>query len=86
MNNLKRGRLIKIGMKIRVPGGSPDSSSAREVAKNKVHVVKRGENLSDIASKYNVSLSDIKTKNKIRNPSSIVVGARLVIPPTESNQ
>jgi Soluble lytic murein transglycosylase and related regulatory proteins (some contain LysM/invasin domains) len=79
LNNLKRGRLIKIGMKIRVPGG-PDSTSVREVAKNKVHVVKRGENLSDIATKYNVSLSDIKAKNKIRNPSSIIVGARIVIP------
>ncbi|MNS97132.1 putative peptidoglycan endopeptidase LytE precursor [compost metagenome] len=86
MNNIKRGRLIKIGMKIRVPGGSPDSSSAREVAKNKVHVVKRGENLSDIASKYNVSLSDIKSKNKIRNPSSILIGARIVIPPSDSAQ
>ncbi|MNJ98401.1 Membrane-bound lytic murein transglycosylase D precursor [compost metagenome] len=78
LNNIKRGRLIKVGMKLRV---APDTSSSREVAKNnKVHVVRRGENLSTIAAKYNVTLTDIKQKNKIRNPSSLMVGARIVIP------
>ncbi|WP_374029874.1 LysM peptidoglycan-binding domain-containing protein [Bdellovibrio bacteriovorus] len=78
MNNIKRGRTLKVGMKLLVP--TPDSSSAREIAKAKVHVVRRGENLSVIAAKYNVSMSDIKQKNRIRNPASLVVGARLVIP------
>ncbi len=78
LNSMKRGRTLKVGMKIRVP--SPDSSSVREVAKTKVHVVKRGENLSAIAAKYNVSMTDIKEKNKIRNPASLVVGSRIVIP------
>lgn len=86
LNSIKRGRTLKVGMKLRVP--SPDSTSVREVAtrdvaKARVHVVKRGENLSVIAAKYNVSMTDIKEKNKIRNPSSLVVGTRIVIP-TES--
>ncbi|WP_374078686.1 LysM peptidoglycan-binding domain-containing protein [Bdellovibrio bacteriovorus] len=83
LNSIKRGRTLKVGMKLRVP--TPDSSSVREVAKAKVHVVKRGENLSVIAAKYNVSMTDIKEKNKIRNPASLVVGARIVIP-TEAAQ
>ncbi len=92
MNNIKRGRTLKVGMKLKVP--TPGSSSAREVAtevaqskktKSKVHVVRRGENLSVIAAKYNVAVSDIKEKNKIRNPASLVVGARIVIP-SEVNQ
>jgi membrane-bound lytic murein transglycosylase D len=79
LNKIRRGRMIKVGMKLKVPG--PDtSSSAREVVKNKVHVVRRGENLSAIAAKYNVEIGDIKSRNKIRNPSSLLVGARLVIP------
>lgn len=79
INSIKRGRILKVGMKLRVP--APDnSSSAREVAKAKVHVVKRGENLSVIAAKYKVSMTDIKERNKIRNPASLVVGARIVIP------
>lgn len=87
MNNIRRGRTLKVGMKLKVP--TPGSSSAREVAtevaqskktKSKVHVVRRGENLSVIAAKYNVAVSDIKERNKIRNPASLVVGARIVIP------
>lgn len=78
LNSIKRGKTLKVGMKIRVP--APDSSSAREIAKAKVHVVKRGENLSVIAAKYNVSMTDIKEKNKIRNPASLMVGSRIVIP------
>ncbi|UOF02734.1 LysM peptidoglycan-binding domain-containing protein [Bdellovibrio reynosensis] len=84
LNAIKRGRTLKVGMKIKIP--SPDNnSSAREVSKSKVHVVRRGENLSEIAAKYKVSLSDIKQKNKIRNPASLVVGSRITIP-TEMNQ
>ncbi|ASD64426.1 LysM peptidoglycan-binding domain-containing protein [Bdellovibrio bacteriovorus] len=87
MNNIKRGRTLKVGMKLKVP--TPGSSSAREVAtevaqskktKSKVHVVRRGENLSVIAAKYNVAVSDLTERNKIRNPASLVVGARIVIP------
>lgn len=84
MNNIKRGKLLKVGMKLIVP--SSDSSSAREVVKAKVHVVKRGENLSEIAAKYNVSMSDIKVKNKIRNPAALIVGARILIPAAEATE
>lgn len=87
LNKLSRGRLLKIGMKIKVPTTlDADSSSIPDVAKAKVHVVKKGENLSVIAAKYNVSMNDIKEKNKIRNPASLVVGARILIPPVEANQ
>ncbi|KYG64563.1 LysM peptidoglycan-binding domain-containing protein [Bdellovibrio bacteriovorus] len=90
LNQIKRGRTLKVGMKLRVP--TPDSSSARETtksvakAKSKVHVVRRGENLVGIAERYNVSMTDIKEKNKIRNPSSLMVGARILIPVAEANQ
>ncbi|MFS4460815.1 LysM peptidoglycan-binding domain-containing protein [Bdellovibrio sp. HCB2-146] len=86
LNNIRRKSTLKVGMKLRLPGGSDTSSSAREIVKNKVHVVRRGENLSQIAARYNVAVGDIKSKNKIRNPSSLIVGARLVIPPNESSQ
>lgn len=83
-NNIKRKTKLKLGMKLKIPGAG-DSSSAREVARNKVHVVKKGDNLTDIAAKYNVSLNQLKQKNKIRNPASLIVGARLVIPAAEAN-
>ena len=73
--------MLKVGMKLKLP--STDNSAAK---KAKVHVVRRGENLSLIAAKYNVSMSDIKVKNKIRNPSSIAIGERILIPSEESHQ
>lgn len=84
LNNIKRRSKLKLGMKLKLPSSTPDSSSAREVAKNKVHVVKKGENLTDIASKYNVTLSKLQARNKIRNPSALLVGARIRIPASET--
>ncbi|MGZ3769815.1 MAG: LysM peptidoglycan-binding domain-containing protein [Bdellovibrio sp.] len=87
LNKIRRGRMLKVGMKLKVPSAEGDSSAIREMAnKSKVHVVKRGEKLSEIAAKYNVSMNDIREKNKIRNPSSLVVGARILIPAAEANQ
>ena len=45
-----------------------------------VHVVQRGENLSDIALKYNLSAARIIEVNGITDTSGIVVGQRLLIP------
>lgn len=84
LNKIKRGRILKVGMKLKLP--TPDSSSVREDVQKKFHVVKRGENLSEIAAKYNVSMNDIKEKNKIRNPSSLMVGARILIPSAEARE
>ena len=45
-----------------------------------VHVVQRGEGLSDIALKYNLSAAQIIEANGITDTSSIAVGQRLLIP------
>lgn len=45
-----------------------------------VHVVQRGENLSDIALKYNLSAAQIIEANGITDTSGIAVGQRLLIP------
>ncbi|MCB9793453.1 MAG: LysM peptidoglycan-binding domain-containing protein [Alphaproteobacteria bacterium] len=44
------------------------------------HVVAKGESLGKIASTYGVSVSDIATVNRIRDPNRIYVGMELVIP------
>ena len=98
LNNMKRKSVLRIGMKIKIPGGTSSAvakNSRQLVVKGKsvktvgakkgkvsktVHVVRRGENLSRIAAKYNVAVSDLKEKNNIRNPASLHVGARIVIP------
>jgi membrane-bound lytic murein transglycosylase D len=44
---------------------SNDSSSV--VTRTKYHKVRRGDNLSEIADRYNVAISDIKRWNKLKN-------------------
>lgn len=116
LNSIRRGRVLKVGAKIRLPAdvsdnkdetttkksqNSQDSTQKKinkgrrqiAVAKNMVvkaktkkqpkktyHIVRRGENLEKIANKYDINLSDIKSKNKIRNSSKILVGQRILIP------
>lgn len=91
INNIRRGRSLKIGIKIKLPDLVQDKTtdelkvnknydSGRHSLKPRYHVVKRGENLRYIAEKYKVDLTDLKSKNNIRNPSKILIGHRLAIP------
>jgi membrane-bound lytic murein transglycosylase D len=52
----------------------------RKKIMRKVHVVKRGENLSHIAKKYNISMQSLKEKNQLKAGSVLVAGSRLFIP------
>lgn len=58
------------------------SSMTKRVSSSdsKIHVVRRGENLSTIAQKYQISVHKIALANSLRNRSKIFVGAELVIP------
>lgn len=88
LNNLKRGKKLKLGMKIKLPlsvqAGGPSARTA--VAKNRFHIVQKGEKLTDIAARYNVMTSALQEKNKIRNPAGLAVGAKLLIPAADATQ
>ena len=43
------------------------TTESRLVSKTKFHKVRRGDNLSEIANRYNVSMSEIKKWNKLKN-------------------
>jgi membrane-bound lytic murein transglycosylase D len=117
LNSIRRGRILKVGAKIKLPENgngvdgkegqnksqnSLDSSQkkvsksqrnvagnvapkskakvAAKTAKKQYHIVRRGENLEKIADKYDIGMSEIKSKNKLKNSSRILVGQRLMIP------
>lgn len=48
-----------------------------------VYFIKKGDSLSEIAQKFNVSLSELVEYNRIKNPHLISVGLELKIPPEE---
>ena len=59
---------------------TPSIALADPSTPNRVHIVRRGENLSTIAARYGTTVSAIVRQNGIRNPNRIYVGQRLVIP------
>jgi membrane-bound lytic murein transglycosylase D len=87
LNRLRKGRLIRVGLKLRLPGEimpeketTERKDSSKRSVRKKYHVVKRGESLLQIAQRYQVPLSAIKNKNGIRNGSKILAGERILIP------
>ncbi|MCO6147613.1 lytic transglycosylase domain-containing protein [Flavobacterium sp. NRK1] len=57
---------------------SSTSSSGRTKTTTKFHTIKRGDNLSEIAERYNVSITDLRKWNKIRG-NNIIAGHKLKI-------
>ena len=51
----------------------------RAPAQQVSHVISRGDTLSEIAERYNVSMSAIKSANKLSG-NTVRVGQRLTIP------
>ena len=94
-NNLK-SNMIYVGQKLKIYSSTPPSktssvtstnttnqtSSSSAKTQNIVHVVKSGETLSGIASKYGVSVNNIKNWNNLSS-DKISIGQKLIINPTE---
>jgi membrane-bound lytic murein transglycosylase D len=85
LNAMTRGEVLRAGQVIRVPAptapaAAPERSSPATAEASKAHVVKRGETLSGIATKYGVSLSALRTANGLTTSSVLKAGERLTIP------
>ncbi len=90
MNALSRGETLKAGQVIRVPAAvdtvaDPGPSTPRQLAQApaagpRTHLVRRGETLSSIASKYGVGLTALQSANGLDEASVLKAGTRLVIP------
>lgn len=89
LNALSRNETLRAGQVIRVPAAvdtvSDPGSSSRAAAQAapagpRTHLVRRGETLSSIASRYRVGLSALREANNLDADSMLKAGARLVIP------
>lgn len=56
------------------------SSANKAAHDSRIHVVRRGENLTRIAKRYRVTLQELLVANNLRNSSRINVGNRILIP------
>lgn len=78
-NNLKGNRVVP-NMKLRLAGYSekkstPKESGQKETGKKKArvkyHIVRKGETLASISTKYNIGIADIKLANNIKGDKVI---------------
>jgi LysM repeat protein len=58
--------------------------TAAPAADTTIHKIRRGETLSEIASRYNVTVQEIVQANGLEDPNRIVTGQSLVIPGSDS--
>ena len=81
--NMKAG-FVKCGFKIidtMAPLPSDEPVKPPNDSVDKIHVVKKGETLTQISAKYGVSIDEIMNANKfLKNPNKIYIGDRLTIP------
>lgn len=91
VTRLKRGNrltsnTLHIGDKLEIPAREQPraSSSGVRAPQSKIHVVRTGETLSEIAESYGIGLSKVRTANGLRS-NNLRVGQRLVIPATAKN-
>ena len=83
MSELKRINGLKsnvalLGAKLKLPNNSTVNSGS-SVIKPAVHVVKRGDSLSEISAKYNVTIVSIKRLNNL-SKDTVYLGQKIKIP------
>jgi LysM repeat protein len=69
-NGLRNPNAIYPGQRLLIPS----------TATSRIHIVKRGETLFSIASRYGTTVESIVNANRLTNPNRITVGQRLIIP------
>jgi membrane-bound lytic murein transglycosylase D len=84
--------LVK-GARLEIPGAGSSSGSATRTAANDAretsrvtYKVKRGDTLSEIADRFDVTVKELMTWNRLRKSSSLQAGQRLVVYTGSSRQ
>jgi len=82
-NGLSSKSHLTAGARLEIPGGS-GGGSARDSGSDKestrmTYQVRRGDTLSEIADRFNVSVTQLKSWNRLRQSSSLKAGQKLVV-------
>lgn len=78
-NGISNPNRILVGKVLTVSGGGGGAAAVPATSPT-VHVVRAGDNLADIATRYGVSTGALASANGVVNPNRIREGARLTIP------
>ncbi len=79
-NGMKRNETLSVGQTLKIPGGVATlASSNPESAAQTTYVVKTGDTLSRIATKFRVSMADLMGWNRLKSSHVLQPGQRLVM-------
>ena len=59
---------------------APRQVSMQSKSADPIHIVKQGDTITGIAAKYHVSARAIQTMNGVKNPKTLSIGRKLIIP------
>ncbi len=76
INNFDNPNILYVGQKVNIPEGATNRIINNSISS---HVVRKGETLTMISKKYNVSIENIISINNIEDPSFIKPGSTLII-------
>jgi murein DD-endopeptidase MepM/ murein hydrolase activator NlpD len=85
-NGLKEPYAVRVGQKLAIPGGRALEKPKPAPTSSGAYVVKEGETLGGIANRTGVSASAIAKANGLKEPYSVRIGQKLVIPGKSSPQ
>nr|WP_301288387.1 LysM peptidoglycan-binding domain-containing protein [Natronospira proteinivora] len=79
-NNLQNPHRVRVGQRLTLPGQAAAATARGAGARDGVHVLRRGESLSLVADRYDISLSELIAANDLANPHRVRQGQRLTLP------
>lgn len=87
LNNIKNPNLIYAGAKLLIPVKecAPDINDEDSTSQGNIYIVKKGDTLSQIALRFNTTVSELARLNNIRNVNLIYIGQIIRIP-SQTNQ
>jgi peptidoglycan lytic transglycosylase D len=78
-NGLSSNAGLVPGARLEIPGRGAGSRSATNESSRMTYKVRHGDTLSEIADRYNVTVRQLMTWNRLRQSSSLRTGQRLVL-------
>ncbi len=76
LNNLKDENYIYVGQNLKIYDSSQESNPNKDI-NNKYHLVKKGDSLTEISTKYGLNFKELIEINNLKNPDSLEVGSKL---------
>jgi membrane-bound lytic murein transglycosylase D len=79
-NELTTNSRLTVGTRLKIPGGGAAASTAAANESTRMtYKVQRGDTLSQIAERFNVSVRQLMTWNQIRSSTSLRAGQQIVV-------